>query len=367
MSKRPSIFDYAKKELSQDAMICWLLDCCHSDDSTYMNIGLDFIKFILEDESISESDIELEKDSPHAQYHRMDVYASIRVGNEIIPVIFEDKTNTFLHGDQEARYTEMVNSWKNDEKWTKGLFDNDKLKWSKKTMYVFFKTGYVFDWQKEEMKCIKEKLNAKVKTIYIDDMLEFIARYKHKDFLLDDYYEYLTKRKSELVGSMEDKCNRYFNKIFGDKKRFSYHYQQWAARNFGYIQDESQKGENIIYCAVRTGWRKNAYSIAVQQYRNEKTLFGNNEEKKLLVEKRYVITDETIDICKKVAVDLADDLGVEINFENNIKNKMPSQRNLFRVFIDDDNEEKVCSFFREFIKKFNKLAKDKYKEQYVVC
>ena len=87
-------------------------------------------------------------------------------------------------------------------------------------------------------------------------MIEFIARHKHKDFLLADYFEYLTKRSSGLVDSMEDKCNRYFNKIFGDKKRFTYSYQQWAARDFGDILDKSQKGENTIHCAIRTGWLK---------------------------------------------------------------------------------------------------------------
>ena len=32
-------------------------------------------------------------------------------------LIFEDKTNTFLHGSQEKRYTDMVNGWKNDKKY----------------------------------------------------------------------------------------------------------------------------------------------------------------------------------------------------------------------------------------------------------
>ena len=39
MLTRPNIFNYAKKELSQDAVICWLLECCHSDDDKYRQIG----------------------------------------------------------------------------------------------------------------------------------------------------------------------------------------------------------------------------------------------------------------------------------------------------------------------------------------
>lgn len=32
---RPNIFDYATRELSQDAMICWLLACLHSKDEIF--------------------------------------------------------------------------------------------------------------------------------------------------------------------------------------------------------------------------------------------------------------------------------------------------------------------------------------------
>ena len=47
MLTRPNIFNYAKKELSQDAVICWLLECCHSDDDKYRQIGIDFVRFIV--------------------------------------------------------------------------------------------------------------------------------------------------------------------------------------------------------------------------------------------------------------------------------------------------------------------------------
>lgn len=363
---RPNIFDYAKKELSQDAVVCWLLNCCHSAERTYKTIGLDFIRFILDDESINENNTELEKNSPHAQYYHMDVYANIRVGNEIIPVIFEDKTDTFLHGEQEKRYTETVNSWKNNEKWTKGLFDSDKLTWSKNTRYVFFKTGYVFDWQKDEVERLKDKINAEVRTCYIDDMIGFIKKHKDKDLLLADYYDHLLKRRSALTGCIEEKCNRYFNKIFGDRGCFKWNYQQWAARSIGYIGDESKKSENTINYVIRSGWRKNdgetMYFIAFQQYRNEKTLYGSREKKKLLTEQRYEITYETRDICKIVA----DELGVEIKLKDNSKNRMPDQNNIFIMFINDGNEDDVCGFFKSFIERFNILAKERLKE-YVIC
>ena len=189
------------KELSQDAVICWLLECCHSDDDKYRQIGIDFVRFILDNENIKEKDIELEKDSPRSQYKNMDVYANIRVGKTIIPVIFEDKTDTFLHDNQESKYIEKIEKLK-----TGSLFNDNGLCWREKAQYVFFKTGYVFDWQREVIENLDKNINAEVKSIYIDDILNFISKHKDKEFMLADYYEYLLDRKASLVNGIEDKC-----------------------------------------------------------------------------------------------------------------------------------------------------------------
>ena len=119
--KRPNIFDYAQKELTQDAMVCWLLKCCHSSDCKHKKIGIDFIKFITDAQT---DDIELESNSPYNQYYHMDVYANVRINNKIHPIIFEDKTNTYLHGEQHFRYLNMVSDWKERhwDKWKDNLF-----------------------------------------------------------------------------------------------------------------------------------------------------------------------------------------------------------------------------------------------------
>lgn len=183
-----------KKSCLQDAVICWLLECCHSDDDKYRQIGIDFVRFILDNENIKEKDIELEKDSPRSQYKNMDVYANIRVGKTIIPVIFEDKTDTFLHDNQESKYIEKIEKLK-----TGSLFNDNGLCWREKAQYVFFKTGYVFDWQREVIENLDKNINAEVKSIYIDDILNFISKHKDKEFMACSYYEYLLDRKASLV------------------------------------------------------------------------------------------------------------------------------------------------------------------------
>ena len=171
----------------------------------------------------------------------MDVYANIRVGKTIIPVIFEDKTDTFLHDNQESKYIEKIEKLK-----TGSLFNDNGLCWREKAQYVFFKTGYVFDWQREVIENLDKNINAEVKSIYIDDILNFISKHKDKDFMLADYYKYLLDRKVSLVNGIEDKCNRYFRKIFGENRWFQYNHQGWAAKRLGYIEDRNEKTEFIM-------------------------------------------------------------------------------------------------------------------------
>ncbi len=169
----------------------------------------------------------MKKDSPRSQYKNMDVYANIRVGKTIIPVIFEDKTDTFLHDNQESKYIEKIEKLK-----TGSLFNDNGLCWREKSTICIFKTGYVFDWQREVIENLDKNINAEVKSIYIDDILNFISKHKDKEFMLADYYEYLLDRKASLVNGIEDKCNRYFRKIFGENRWFQYNHQGWAAKDW---------------------------------------------------------------------------------------------------------------------------------------
>ena len=74
-------------------------------------------------------------------------------------------------------------------------------------------------------------------------------------------------------------------KIFGENRWFQYNHQGWAAKRLGYIEDRNEK--NRIYYEVRTGTRSNngkqSYVIIFHQYRDEKSIIGN--EKKGQVER----------------------------------------------------------------------------------
>ena len=388
---RPNIFDYATRELSQDAMICWLLACLHSKDETYKKIGVDFIRFVLQDGSLTENEIALESSSPHKQYYKMDVYAVVKVRNKIVPIIFEDKTNTYLHSDQFESYCKMVHSWLNSESYLEDLkrdFGDNELVWGN-ILYVYFKTGYVPGWQEVDFKNQAQKIttdkdmkNVTVRSpIYIEDITNFVEKHTHIE-LLSDYLQHLKQVKcgSELplkywnddsnelnykycVYEKEPSCDMLFQSVFGDKEWFNYNHQGWASRDLFYIKQPEQTNENRLwYCFRFDCWKyqkgEYRYAFALQQYRDEKNVSGNKEK---LLKERAENSEQIKEICHEIFEELQ---SYNITISECKSDKISSQNNLFKFFIADKNKaEDVCRYLNEFktmfIQKVCKVFGDK--------
>ena len=91
-----NIFKWATKELSQDAIVAWLLANPETDTA--------FVKSLLKKkcpENFTIDDIETQKNS-------IDVLVTIKVDGEKQAIIIEDKTSTFLHDNQMLRYIKTV-------------------------------------------------------------------------------------------------------------------------------------------------------------------------------------------------------------------------------------------------------------------
>jgi len=118
---KPSLFNYATKELNQDAFFCWLFswaDEKHKNSDLY-KVAKDFIhEIIAEDISIKKIDIT-------QQYKNIDFYIRI---NDILTICFEDKVNTTIHDDQLKRYNISIRE----------KHPNDKI------FFVYLKTDFVF-------------------------------------------------------------------------------------------------------------------------------------------------------------------------------------------------------------------------------
>lgn len=102
MSK--NIFNYAKKELSQDAFLMWLLDSFYSDDLNEKEISIDFINFLVE---LKDGEV-IKEVRIWAQWCKIDVTAYITTNYRKIGLFIEDKTTSNEH-NQLIRYNEYIN------------------------------------------------------------------------------------------------------------------------------------------------------------------------------------------------------------------------------------------------------------------
>lgn len=108
--KVPNLFRYATKELSQDAIICWLIDCSANDhDPELRQLGERFVEALLSQKQKYHLDAGVSNLEILQQQRNIDVL--VRINNRHV-LLIEDKTDSKPHGDQLARYRKSVLSGK---------------------------------------------------------------------------------------------------------------------------------------------------------------------------------------------------------------------------------------------------------------
>lgn len=185
----PNIFKYATKELSQDAVICWLVACAKEATGQLRKCGEEFVKELMRcgDNSIinattsrSEQHYEVIEilEGPKTQYQNIDVYFQARVDGKVVSFIIEDKIHGEMHGDQLERYKNTI---KHDN------IEEDLIK------LIYFKTGYVFH---DELEQAKE---AQYSVFDSEAMLEFLDSERRAGVhqILQQYAEHLRGQVKE--------------------------------------------------------------------------------------------------------------------------------------------------------------------------
>lgn len=104
---RPNLFHFATSELSQDAVLCWLLSWAkpeHKDDGRLHSVGVELLTLIYEEAKVALpnafTSVEVRKQSAN-----IDILCIV---NGQTAIIIEDKTGSKQHSDQLARYKDHV-------------------------------------------------------------------------------------------------------------------------------------------------------------------------------------------------------------------------------------------------------------------
>ena len=159
-----NIFDYAKKELSQDAVITCILK--ERDKNSEK-----LIRLMLGTDCPAKFEIKEVKN----QVSKIDVLVTIEVEDEkgskhLEAIIIEDKTNTFLHDDQLKKYVDAIANRK--------TINN--------IYFVLFKTGDYYFWERD----MYNEMQSNYKPTHKKTIV-------YKEFLLNDFITFLSKANLE--------------------------------------------------------------------------------------------------------------------------------------------------------------------------
>ena len=197
MNNRPNLFSYATKELSQDAVICWLIDWAgqpKTEDASLRRCGREFVQALF-DAWGDEYAVTL-GDSVRTevlqQEQKIDVLA--RVNGEHV-LLIEDKTGTADHGRQLELYREAVHGGKTSF----GKVEDEYL------YPIYFKTG------NQGLEAKWRIWNKKYAVFCRRDFLKVLDRYAGDNQILLDFRAHLRgleERTNQYASWKADSCRR---------------------------------------------------------------------------------------------------------------------------------------------------------------
>lgn len=195
----PNIFKYATKELSQDAVICWLVACAKDATGELRESGLDFVRALMQsgngavfncasdqfEQHVSACEVLRVLGDPRPQYRSIDVYFRAKIDGKVVSFVIEDKTHSEMHGNQLGRYRRVVED--------DGI-NEDLIK------PVYLKTGYVFHDERERAE------SAGYSVFDGDEVLDFLVGGNRAGTheILRQYAEYMKEQHASRQCALKE-------------------------------------------------------------------------------------------------------------------------------------------------------------------
>lgn len=176
-----NLFNFATKELSQDAFICWLcsfaIDDVECEEEALRECARDLVcDFLSVDRGSDVKLLEVKK-----QVNNIDVLLTAEYNGKRYAIIVEDKVHTSEHDDQLQRYKNTV-----------------KVETDTEVIGVYFKTGFQSDYSKVinagyniiDRRKILDLFNKYIDQIQNDIFNDFYLYWKNYETIVNSYKEY---------------------------------------------------------------------------------------------------------------------------------------------------------------------------------
>ena len=323
---KPNIFKYATSELSQDAIICYLLEWAKIENQelnkNLYNLAINFIDSLFNKFEDIEKPLKYNKIEIKKQYENIDVLCII---NDTYSIIIEDKTNTKNHSDQLKRYYEKV----------KTNFSDTKI------LPIYFKTG--------DQSSYDDIIKNNYKIYLRQDFLKVLKKIDSNNDIIQDYTNYLQ--------NLDDSINSY--KILPIEE---WHYNSWKGffielkkklndGNWDYVSNPNggflgfwwnwnSNNEYHLYLQIDHSIRKITFKLY--------TKTGTKIEKSIIdIWKKHIVTDKDgIKVKKPKVVRAGKSVTIGI-LENEFR--MTDNKNIVDI-------DKTI----EFIRRVEKIKSDKF-------
>ena len=166
-----NIFDYATKELTQDAFLMWLLDSYEDDDSNIRDISRKFVNFLLGKKINNVKWIWVKP-----QWKKIDVTCHIQCNNVKHLIYIEDKTDSYEHNQLDTYNKEIDKMILHENN-----FEVHKL---------YYKTDFLSEDERERVEDI-----SKWKVIEFVDIYNFWKEYvNNSNLIVSSYAKHVVER-----------------------------------------------------------------------------------------------------------------------------------------------------------------------------
>ena len=275
---KPNIFHYATSELSQDAILLWLINWakpeCETTNKEMHNLGCDFVRLLI-DKEIPITSIQTRK-----QEKDMDITVDI---NNSIYLVIEDKVGSGIHGDQLSRYRK---------------FAYENYGQTRELCFVYIKT------ENESIAKLREiQHEEQYRVINRENIIELLKKYEESvrtNDIVSDYYDCLLARQEATDAYMNlpytewkvPAWQGFYMELESKMGEGSWHYVNRIGDVFwGFYFSETPVLEGSLYLQIE----HNTFCIKLSVNGNKSTFSNKRNKYRDYIKK--CINDDTPDIC----------------------------------------------------------------------
>ena len=240
--KMTNIFDYATKELSQDAFIKWLISNYNiEDDLELRNISLSFVCF-LTDGHVSVEELIKSKILIYSQVDHIDISIDIypskdsKLEDKHDVIVIEDKVFSSEH-KQLTTYNKTINNWKNINRVFK----------------VFYKVGSLSSNDLSGVDTANKDQSFKWRIYSLNKIYDFFKdKNKSNSQILNDYIEYINRIYKAYKGESAKSILEWKPYDFeGFIKKNLSGYDNEKSKKEEYVWIENYQGRYVSICYQR--------------------------------------------------------------------------------------------------------------------